>query len=288
MLTIDMNQYHEGSVRDIQLETVRIMDAFDAICKKNNLTYFLGYGTLLGAVRYKGYIPWDDDIDLQMPRNDYETFLKICRRDGLPDGLLLDHYSVENYDSLNAFIRIESPNVVIRKKIGGGYQYFNSWISIFALNGIPADPKLQQKHIKKTQNALNFLRFVRSSQYGLGEVKRSKKENAVIAVSKILPVGKLFSVRKAAERLTKILMKFDESESEYYFGYTAYPNRNIYKKEWYQEGCELEFEGRKYHAPKLYHDVLRYRYGDDYMTPPPKEEQHFHAEGIYIRNTPVQ
>lgn len=281
MKSINYCDYRDGSIRDIQLETVRIMDNIDSICKENGLTYFLGYGTLLGAVRYKGYIPWDDDIDLQMPRKDYEKFLELCKNGELKDGLILDHYSVENYDSLNSFIRIESPKVVIRKKIGGDYQYFNCWVSIFALNGIPSNTKKQKRLIKRTQNALNFLRFVRSSQYGIGNVKRNRLENFIIAVSKIVPVGKLFSIRKAAERLTKILLTYDEDESEYYFGYTAYPTRNIYKKEWFQEGCELEFEGRMYHAPKNYKAVLEYRYGSDYMTPPDEKDQHYHAEGIF-------
>ncbi|KXB58205.1 hypothetical protein HMPREF1871_00593 [Gemelliphila asaccharolytica] len=73
----------ERKMKKLTLEELRevqigILKYIDKVCKENNLTYFLNYGSLIGAVRHKGFIPWDDDVDISMPREDYEKFIKIC------------------------------------------------------------------------------------------------------------------------------------------------------------------------------------------------------------------
>ena len=75
------------NVRDIQLINLEMLDAFDAFCKKHGLPYCLCGGTLLGAVRHKGFIPWDDDLDVFMARPDYERLIEVCRTETIAPGM---------------------------------------------------------------------------------------------------------------------------------------------------------------------------------------------------------
>lgn len=87
-----------------------IMREIDRICRKHNLTYFLSCGTLLGAVRHKGFIPWDEDMDIMMPREDYEQFLKVAP-DELPPQLMLDSYP-QNPRYFNPFAKVRNRNTL--------------------------------------------------------------------------------------------------------------------------------------------------------------------------------
>ena len=88
--------YEELNLRDAQIIMLNILKEIDKICKKHNLIYFLDGGTLLGAVRHKGFIPWDDDVDIGMPREDYRKFLKIAQKE-LPDYLFLQTFETDKY-----------------------------------------------------------------------------------------------------------------------------------------------------------------------------------------------
>lgn len=86
----------EGQMRDLQLANLYLLKEFDYICKQNNLTYWLDYGTLLGAVRHKGFIPWDNDIDVSMPRCDYEKVIDAIRNTSRDSNIYADFWVLED------------------------------------------------------------------------------------------------------------------------------------------------------------------------------------------------
>jgi lipopolysaccharide cholinephosphotransferase len=78
----------QNNIEEAQKVMLSLLEAFDLLCKKNRLAYWLDHGTLLGAVRHHGFIPWDDDLDVTMPRDDYEKFLEVAKQE-LPENIFL-------------------------------------------------------------------------------------------------------------------------------------------------------------------------------------------------------
>ena len=94
--TYNKDAYEDLSLRDAQMLMVEILEDVHNLCEKHGLKYFLDGGTLIGAVRHKGFIPWDDDIDIGMPREDYEKFIEIAKKE-LPDNLFLQTFETDKY-----------------------------------------------------------------------------------------------------------------------------------------------------------------------------------------------
>lgn len=118
------------NLKIVQSEILKILKIFDEKCKENNLKYYIFYGTLLGAVRHKGFIPWDDDIDITMPREDYEKFISLYR-DEFFHGYYLDGYNCSRYESYSPVFRINSENVLLRRDKGNKEHWIGAFISIF-------------------------------------------------------------------------------------------------------------------------------------------------------------
>ncbi len=129
----------DGDIRKIQMLVLKMMVEMDRICKKHNLTYYVAGGSILGGVRHKGFIPWDDDMDITMPRPDYDKFIELCQTE-LPDEYVLErdcvpfcHHRIEIKDStFNTYLR------------NGGV-----FLDILALEGSPDDEALRLQHEKK-------------------------------------------------------------------------------------------------------------------------------------------
>ena len=118
-----------SKVRQIQLGELSLLEKYIEICSKYNLRYYALGGTLLGAVRHKGFIPWDDDMDLGMPRKDYEKFLEICEKE-LPDHVILRIHddNLGNTSIMDTSLQIEFGGVVC-----------SPFIDVFPLDGYPSD-----------------------------------------------------------------------------------------------------------------------------------------------------
>ena len=104
----------ELSLREVQKIELELLLKFDSICQKNHMRYSLGGGSLLGAIRHKGFIPWDDDIDVMMPRPDYERFLQYCQENEVGFNLLT-YNTVKGYHGL--FAKIWDPKTIIRDDV---------------------------------------------------------------------------------------------------------------------------------------------------------------------------
>ena len=123
-----------------------IMREIDRICRKHNLTYFLAYGTLLGAVRHKGFIPWDEDMDIMMPREDYEQFLKVAS-DELPLHLMIDSYP-QNPRYFNPFAKVRNRNTLFAIRALQNYDGPQGlWIDIFPMDY--ADERCVEDNLKR-------------------------------------------------------------------------------------------------------------------------------------------
>ncbi len=242
-------------------------------CDKHGLKYYLSYGTLLGAVRHKGYIPWDDDIDIQMPRADYNKLISLYNKEKTAENYeLLDPYCKR---ALLPFAKIVDNNTV---KTEPTLDYRNGYvgvdIDIFPMDGIPAD----EDEFDGWFN--DMLKIYRSHQRCVMESKSSLKRKIMVPLFRILSGGKNRFLKKAAAMHRKY--PYDECEYigsiEFLYSYKS----DKLKKEWFSGTCEMAFEGYTFKAPSGYHEILTCMYGD-YMTPPEVPETH-HTNKAYRIN----
>ena len=262
---------NEYGLRVLQLATVETLVMFDRLCKKNGLVYYLGFGTLLGAVRHKGYIPWDDDVDLCMPREDYDRFLcNIYLQVVKPFSVC--HFSMDNYSSYSCNIRIENKKVKLGRDIGGEKIYFPSWISIFPIDGMPKGKVNQILHEKHVSYLYALLRFARSSIKGYGSTPKSTKERIGVMLNNIFCIGKLFSPRKVAMKIDNCLKKYKYANSDLACIYTYDRYQIDYQKEWFGEPNNLDFEHLSLPCPSNYKSFLKQCY-KNYMELPPKNKR---------------
>ena len=130
--------------RDIQKE---LLKELKEICDNNNIIYFLGGGTLLGAIRHKGYIPWDDDVDVMMPRKDYEILLEIFDDNCKENHKILTYINTEDY--YYSFAKIVDTNTILHEGKLRTIKEMGIYIDIFPIDFLPDDKKKTEKIFKK-------------------------------------------------------------------------------------------------------------------------------------------
>ena len=243
---------------------------FVRICDELNLRYYVLGGTMLGAVRHKGFIPWDDDIDVGMPRADYEAFLEKAAG-FLPANIFLQNYRTDGGYCLNitklrnvdtTFIEKESRNQEIRHGV---------FIDIFPLDYYP-ETKLEELNYRIKRKAL-------AARIGMAFLW-DKKPNPIKEMLK-KPLCWIWpDVKDAVIEREKLFCSFPESGMIANFC-GAWGDKEIVPAEWYGEGCDLGFEGLTIKAPKEYHKWLTQVYGN-YMQLPPIEKQVSHHHTTII------
>ena len=260
-----MNKLETDKLKKTELE---ILDHFVDFCQKNNLTYYLTYGSLLGAVRHKGFIPWDDDIDIAMPPEDYQKFLSLYKKEK-QDKYLLQYINNEKYYH-TIFAKIRKNNTCMVEK---EWQYIKIHkginIDIFPLFPYP-DSK---RDAKKLMFNLKLAQLLTSKN----NKTKSIKNKIIFFLLRLIP-------RKITNKIvSNILNKSLNYNKPYYYYKTDELNSPALKIDWYKEKIELPFENRKYTAPKDYDEVLKSMYGD-YMTPPKEEDRVGHGDIILSFN----
>lgn len=262
------------SFRDAQLGAYEILKFLDAFCRKNNLTYFLMYGSLIGAVRDKGIIPWDDDIDIMMPRPDYDKLIQICSTENILPFKLFENSIVSEYPHPISRMSDQryKTNFANEKDYGIGL-----FVDIYPLDGVGDDLKKAHKLIKKAYRNASLCFLTSRKKFGRDNTK-SKIRMAVKFPAYIW--ANLLGNHHYIKKSIKLCKEYSYEESKYVSG-IAQPfrecngeNKNIYLKEWF-EVIETEFEGRKFYIPKGYDKILKMGYGD-YMVPLPENQRDTH------------
>lgn len=247
-------------VKQVELE---ILSVFDEFCRKNDLKYSLAYGTLLGAVRHKGFIPWDDDIDVWMPRDDYEKFIELWQVSCV-DGYLIQNIHIEP-DFTQNYTKIRKDNTTFLQPFEENYKYHKGiFIDIFPLDRI-SDNKIGV-NIQRIFAVLSML-FAR--KYSPNNEKGIKKIISKVLLG-VVPKKQYNGFQKIFE---KGLINIGKKSNRELVCFDTFQDSYIYfPSDMMNEFVELEFEGKMFYAISQWDDVLKNQYGD-YMQFPPEEDR---------------
>ena len=268
------------SLRRLQLTELDILQEFIRVCEKHGFRYYMLGGTLLGAIRHKGFIPWDDDVDVCMPREDYEKFIRLSAKE------FNKGYSFMMYQKGNSkypWARMISKKMKIINHMANIPREEYVWIDIIPLDGMP-DSKLKRFfHKFRLSFWWNLNQMVQYDELVDQKRKRSLKGKiAVKAAGCFKWLGKLIDYRRCLHKLNKILMKYPyDMKSKQVINYlAAFGFKETFDRSCFEDYAEYEFEGQMIRGPVDADSVLRTIYGDDYMTPPPMDDRNKHHAEI--------
>lgn len=279
-----MSGYDTEKLKRAQRASLDILIETDRLCRLHGIRYFLDSGTLLGAVRHKGFIPWDDDIDIVMPREDFERFRKIAAaelKDGMelimPDGF---RGGQAFYDFTPRIIYLDSR----RHSDGGENAYYEGklnhlWVDIFILD-----------NASDSAAADRLTRFVQKAVYGLAMSKRYELDMAKyrgtdrLKVAVLSLAGRFISMKSLFRLQHRLSVRYNGKKTRclYYSNYQPDYLHDTIRREWIDETVELEFDGCRFLAPAGYDCVLKEIYGDYMQLPPEEKRVPSHSDDIDI------
>ena len=272
---------HKMTMQELRTCQLNILDFIDGLCKKHNLKYCIDYGTLLGAVRHKGYIPWDDDIDISMLRDDYDKLIEICKKE--PDRRYRLSCVELDPDCMYSFGKFIDTHTVLYE-LGDTDKGIKTgvFVDVFVYDNAPADEAERNRAFDR----LDFLGKLRHLQIPRNEDSLSIRSLLIIALRKIVAV--LFPKQYFTKRIVEAAGKFKKLNTGLVSDFTCqyYNARWCVDKKIFEEQIEVDFEGKKYKAPKRYDEWLRLQYGN-YMKLPSIEEQKAaqHIITAYIKDS---
>ena len=264
---IDYKVLSESELKGVQKIEKDMLSHFIQICDKHKLTYYITYGTLIGVVRHKGFIPWDDDIDVLMPRADYDQFNQIAQNE-LPSYLFLQN-KTSDPEYLGGFSKIRNSDTTfieinnVNKKMNHGI-----YIDIFPLDNCPSS-RLGNILFNIRKRFL-FLRTRTELVIVEGAIRHNKRISILIDIaSKCLKVvwpdlDKLYSETEAYLRRRK--------ETGRVCNFYSSSSRYRYDAKWFKNTTLLPFEDLKVCVPEGYYAFLRFLYGD-YLQLPPADQR---------------
>ena len=259
-------------LRRLQLLEVNLLQKFQQICKENNITYYFVGGGLIGVLRHGGFIPWDDDMDIVMPRDDYDRFLGICGK-GIDDGYGIEsdwNYLLTRFVDKESVVEYPSAFESLRKHV---------WIDLFPIEGAPNNSFHRWFHVRFLF-FLKFLLILTNTSQLAGKKKRPFYENLILSVFNTIPIFKAINSEKISAFMQKHMKKYQFRDSDYCFNVMGrYRLKEIHPREQWGTPLSKSFEGINVYVPELYHEMQTSIYGD-YMKLPPENERVAHESKL--------
>lgn len=252
---------------DAELKGVLLdaLSAFARFCDEQGLRYYLVGGTLLGAVRHHGFIPWDDDIDVGLPRSDYERFIKLAGN-GIGDRYAVSSY-VTDARHIYPFAKMYDTRTYLVEERHIPTKNSGVFIDVFPVDGIPEDPAAYASHVNRIKRLRTLAGYAGTSKFA------GKSYMRTIMRSVLVTVCKAFGSRFFLSRIDSLAKKFEFDACNHVAVVVwGYGTKERMDKASFVPRIEIPFEERLFSASAGYDAYLSGLYGD-YMTPPPKEEQ---------------
>lgn len=258
------------------------LKAFTGFCKEHNLTYFAIGGTLLGAVRHNGFIPWDDDVDVAMPREDYDKLVTLAKE--FPKPFVLEEYRY-NKEFQSYFAKIRSEEIELLETVTEEADKRRGYLmDVMPLDGTPDNAILRKLYFSK----MMFLRFLcGAANVHTGILtSRPKWEQWVLKGCRVLRLYKVLTVQNIYRCMDKAFHKQNVHKAKYIGTLVgAYKTKEIVPSEYFglkDEPVYLNFEDMKIRAPKQYDRYLTHMYGE-YKNLPPTEQRKAHYQGTIMK-----
>lgn len=258
-----MREIHSDEMKRIQ---VGILKSVAAFCDENNLKYMLIFGTLLGAVRHKGFIPWDDDVDICMPRADYEKFFKLYNLENSSHTQAVNCWNDDHY--YLPFGKVIDTRTVVKENVSDDY-CMGVYVDIFPVDRLSEEPTKNAKIRKK----ILFWRKLMMIKFNPGSAKRQGIKKLMHTVLNKLPIK--INLNKLSQKIDAASQTYNAtgcgnlamiSNVDYYDIFREYDPELL------EERDKLPFEELTCWVPKRYGKLLTITYGD-YMQLPPEEQR---------------
>lgn len=273
----------QAAIRKTLLTCLKL---FDQYCTDHHLHYFLGGGTLLGAVRHKGFIPWDDDIDLMMKRDDYDRFIMETKESPMhPDFITRSPDSDEQYTA--PFAQIVHTRTAIGNKgdeLIKRYQMGSNglFVDLFPIDGLPSARIFQLLHVMRIRL---FKKLAANAAKKIWYIPPScslsvKHVCKLVGMIPVRMVSRVFGPRYFLKKVDRLSRRYPYATSDFVAVCCgSYGIREIVPKEVFAQSIEAEFEGSFFPIPIGYDLYLRNHYDDYLIIPTPeKQERHFFGD----------
>ncbi|HHF4920676.1 TPA: phosphorylcholine transferase LicD [Haemophilus influenzae] len=263
------------TLREQQLVCLDILDYFHALCEKHQIHYSLGGGTLIGAIRHKGFIPWDDDIDVYMHCDEYQKFVDIWFQE------THEYYNMETAEDILAqktgeMAKIFDCRTQITEIKGKKSAMF---IDIFIYDGVPNNPKIICSFMKKYRRTHRRFysckkRWLREKENTLWKAILNKLSHLIFSkMQKNLEQFQITYPIKQCDYIGLVLSDYDDCGGW---------KKSYMPKEYFNHIVYKEFEGRQFQVMNGYHEHLTQYYGDYMQLPPEEDQKPHHIQEAYI------
>ena len=254
------------SIEEIRKTELDLLCWFDTFCRERELTYVLCGGTLLGAVRHKGFIPWDDDIDVLMPRNDYDKLLAM--------GGFHEEYrrfvSWRTGEIVYPFIKLMDMRTEVREKYMSGNLVSHVWMDIFPFDGMPDDDRYIRRRFRQIRR-LRYLIYAAGGEAGKGSTRL-----AAAAKTILVPLLKRTDLQKVCEKMNRLSSAVPIEGAPYVGGFVWGYGPQEKMPRTMLETVPVEFEGHQFPAPACWDMYLTQLFGN-YMELPPEDKRILHG-----------
>lgn len=262
------DEKHDEYLAMLHKAQLDMMDEIDRVCTENGLTYFLNYGSLLGAIRHKGYIPWDDDLDICMPREDYDRFREVCK-----EHMREPYYVYNNIDYDNctfSMMKVMSRDTIF---VRHDYRFGEDdgkrmFIDIWPLDNVPGPTEEVAKVKKLKSKYTGALRL---------KVRARCGEKLTFDQKMLLATYAPYTEKQLIKKREEVVTKWKDVDTDYWLSGGVYDYlKETHPKEWYLPPVRLPYEDRSYLFPGNYEALLKHFYGN-YMKLPPLNKRFTHA-----------
>lgn len=277
----------ELTLQEIQKISLEVLKQFDKVCREQGFRYCLAYGTLIGAIRHEGFIPWDDDVDVWMPRKDFEAFKRFCLRneEKMWPNKLCCRENTQNYTYyIPRFCNQEYQYVSLNGKHKN--PDLGVFIDIYPLDNYGESKEKGIKLAKKISKInRKYAAYVdpRSDAGGL----RNFVKHCIHYFMRFI-YGKSYCLK--TEKKIRLLLNKYTNKNDKMTGVPAWEPEGYfirYPKKLFSEYIECRFEGNMFFIPKGYDEILRKNYGNYMELPPEEERKPSHNYKIYERQAVI-